>query len=320
MYKKSVNEKKETVDRKEERKSKLTDNKSENKKKSLIIRFNALSKAKKAQAIIAAALSVFLLIAIPTYAWFFLGSRVEILTRIKAPTTLDIRAGHAYSVEYLDLSDIDATDVDGNGYGHKDYIFAIKAGSSINSYDIQIAHTTNIPFTYTLYRASELGESGDESFKPEISGYVATFEYYDEDTEISAVYYYGYASNSSATEEIVNTENAAMLTLTDLNPNETSEQTYGRTIAEKFNGTDGIYSGYSKYIDDNGDDPQIYAVPLYSQHIGITRWDPDHDFYILRLSWNTNSDNTAFAEWNAAANNKETDLIYISAKASAGSN
>ena len=144
-------------------------------KKSLREKFNDLSKAKKAQAIIASVLSLFLLIAIPTFAWFALNSRVETLTKIKAPSTLDIKSGHAYSIEYLDLSDVDVTELDGGGTtGHKDYIFAVKAGSNISAYDIQIAHTTNIPFTYTLYRASELGDSEESDTVP--AGNVATFE------------------------------------------------------------------------------------------------------------------------------------------------
>ncbi len=282
-------------------------------KKSIRVRFIALSKVKQAQAIIAAALSLFLLIAIPAYAWFVHSIKVETLTQIHAPITLDIRSGHAYSIEHLDLLDIDATDVDAYGHGHKDYIFAVKVGSNISEYDIQIAHTTNIPFTYSLYRASELGDSSTNNTVP--AGNVATFKYFDEDEGTSTVYYYGYASNSADTETSVNDENDSILTLTDLNPDTDSAQAYGRTIAEKFDGSDGIYSGYSKYIEAN-DDPQLYAVPLYSQRRGITRWNPNYDYFILRLSWSTNNDNTAFAEWNAAANNKETDMIYISAKVS----
>lgn len=283
------------------------------KKNGLRKKFNDLSKGQKVQFIMASLLTIFLLITIPTFAWFSLSSGVETLTKIKAPTTLDIKAGHAYSVQYIDLSDIDVTDVDSNGDGHKDYVFAVKAGSS-SAYDIQLAHTTNIPFTYTLYRASELGDSTELNSAP--SGNVVTFEYYDEVSQQTINYYYGYASKDASTETRVNTANEAILTLTDLNPDSASAATFGRTIAENYDGTDGIYSGYSKYST-GSDNPEIYAVPLYSKHTGITTWDSSGDYFILRISWNTSNDNTAFAEWNAAANNKETDMIYISAKASA---
>ena len=284
-------------------------------KKSIREKYKDLSRMQKIQFIMASLLTLFLLIGIPTYAWFALSSKVETLTKIKAPTTLDIKAGHAYSVQYIDLSDIDVTKNLNDGVGHKDYIFAVKAGNS-SAYDIQLAHTTNIPFTYTLYRAKELGDSTTLDSEP--SGNVATFEYRGEDAQTTTTYYYGYASNTAATLTPVNTANEAILTLTDLNPDPASDAAYGRTIAEKYDGTDGIYSGKTKYT--GSDDPEIYAVPLYSQHTGITTWDSDGDYFILRISWDTRNDNTAFAAWNAAANNKETDMIYISAKASASQN
>lgn len=286
-------------------------------KKSLKKYFKDLSVGKKVQLIVASLLTLVLLIGIPTYAWFSLSSKVETLTKIKAPTTLDIKAGHAYSVQYVDLSDIDVTKNLEGGVGHKDYIFAVKAGSS-STYDIQLAHTTNIPFTYTLYRAKELGDSTTLDSEP--SGNVATFEYRGEEAQTAITYYYGYAPKtattlSEATSTPVNTAEDAELELVDLNPDSGA---YGRTLAENIAGTDKIYSKYTKYS--NSDNPEIYAVPLYSQHTGITTWDPEGDFFILRISWDTRNDNTAFAAWNAAANNKETDMIYISAKASASQN
>lgn len=281
-----------------------------NLKKGLKKRISDLPKSQKVQLVIASLLTVFLLIAIPAFAWFSLSSRVETLTKIKAPTTLDIKAGHSYSVQYVDLSNIDVTDVDNEGNGYKDYVFAVKAGNS-SAYDIQLAHTTNIPFTYTLYRASEIGEGTTQNAAP--SGSVATFEYYDESNQQTIYYYYGYASNSASEETRVSTANEAILNLTDLNPE--SGSAFGRTIAENYDGTDGIYSGKTDY--NSPDNPEIYAVPLYSKHSGITTWNDNGDYFILRISWKTGNDSTAYAEWNAASNNKETDMIYISAKASA---
>lgn len=257
-------------------------------------------------------LTVSLLIALPVYAWFSISSNVETLTKIKAPTTLDIKSGHSYSVQYIDLTDIDASDVDANGIGHKDYVFAVKAGNS-SAYDIQLAHTTNIPFTYSIYRASEIGNSDDDPSVP--ADNVTTFEYHDEQNSKTTKYYYGYADADASTETQTAVENDAELVLTDLNPDTANEDYYGRMIAENKDGTNGIYSGFTKYS--GSDDPEIYAVPLYSQHKNITTWDNEGDYFILRISWDTNRDDTPFASWNAAANNKETDMIYISAKASA---
>lgn len=290
-------------------------------KKSLRERFNGLSNSKKIQVIIAAILTVVFLVGISSFAWFSLKSSIENLTKVKSPTMIDIRSGHGYSIEHLDLSNIDAANVDAQGFGYKDYIFAVKAGSNISEYDIQIAHTTNIPFTYTLYRAIELGNSSVNNSVPE--GNVATFEYYNAISNETITYYYGYASNTASPstpdeDKLVTLSEDAILILTDVNPDSVNASHYNRTLGEKYDGSDSVYSDYSKYIEANGDDPEIYAVPLYSQHRNIRKWSNDLDFYILRLSWNTNNDSTAFAEWNAAANNKETDIIYISAKSSSG--
>lgn len=270
------------------------------KKKGLLERFNNLSMSRKVQVVIASLLSIFIVIAVPAYAWFSYVSRIETLTKIKAPSTLDIKSGHAYHIQYLDLSDIDVTEVDdGVSTGHKDYIFSVKAGTRINAYDIQIAHTTNIPFEYELYRASELGDSNTLSSVPAEN--VATFEYKPENATEITTFYYGYASG---------TADASKLSLTHLNPDDSA---YGRQLAKK-NDENSIYPDYTQY--GNNDNPEIYAVPLYSQHKNIAVWDPEADYFILRLTWDTSA-NGSFADWNAAANNKETDVIYISAKASA---
>lgn len=285
------------------------------KKKSLSKKFNDLSKAEKVQVVIALGFSIFLVLAIPAFAWFAFSSRVETLTKIKAPSTLDIKSGHAYSIEYLDLSDVDVTELDGGGTtGHKDYIFAVKAGNNISAYDIQIAHTTNIPFTYTLYRANELGNSDELASIP--VGNVTSFEYQPEGASTKTIYYYGYASATATKEQEnkdVDNASAAELTLTSLNPDTEDQTYYGRLLAKK-NDSKNIYSNYTKY--NSNDKPEIYAVPLYSQRKNISTWDAEADYFILRLSWDTSAGGN-FAEWNAATNNKETDMIYISAKASA---
>lgn len=274
-------------------------------KKSLRERYKVLTKIQKVQVIIASLLTIFLLVGIPSFAWFSLTSRIETLTKVRAPISLEIKSGHSYSIQHLDLSDINVLNADNNGDGHKDYIFSVKAGENISEYDIQLAHTTNIPFTYEIYRASELENS---------TNHVATFDYYDEASNQTIVYYYGYASNSALNETSANSADDAKLTMTNLNPDSTSVATFGRTLADRTKSETSIYSQYSQYS--NSDKPEIYAVPLYSKCSHITKWHTSGDYFILRISWNISKDNTAFSDWNAAGNNKETDMIYISAKVS----
>lgn len=246
--------------------------------------------SQRVEFIIAAVLSLFLLVAVPIYAWFTYVNRLENLTKIKAPTSLDIRAGHKDAIEYLELKDIDIEDIKDNG-NPKRYVFCVKTGNESLHYDIQLAHTTNIPFLYTLYRAEE-GTEGETGVCLE---YVSPV---DDET-----YYYKKSGSGEA------------LPMTLLNGDTDNTSHYGRTIAKN---NDGYYSKtYDVAVNDGT--PEIYAIPLYSQCTDIsssgTDQDPDYDFFILELNWDNNSENNLndFNKWNKADNNKETDIIYISA-------
>ena len=102
--------------------------------------------------------------------------------------------------------------------------------------------------------------------------------------------------------------------MTTLNGDTANNSHYGRKIALN-NDSDGGYYCYSKTYD-SGDTPQIYAVPLYSKTNTLTyEATDDYDFFILEVVFNGDNDDTnhAFYKWNKAENNKETDIIYISA-------
>ena len=109
-------------------------------------------------------------------------------------------------------------------------------------------------------------------------------------------------------------KDASPLELTPLNADEGNTSHYGRVIAQ----SNGTY--YDKtYLD--GDQPEIYAVPMYLKTATpVTPTEKgDHDYFILQLDWDiTAATESAFAQWNKAENNKETDIIYISASRSTG--
>lgn len=120
--------------------------------------------------------------------------------------------------------------------------------------------------------------------------------------------------------------------MSDCNADESSRAYYGRALARN---DDQYYE--NTYSD--GDEPEIYAIPIYSQtERAITPSDktgPDsHDYFILELSWDdgigetatseatTESATTAsaeettghdFSKWNKIENNKETDIVFITA-------
>lgn len=242
-------------------------------------KIHSLSKAQKIEFVLAMALTIAIIVGVPVYAWFVSSVRMEVLTKVKAPVTLDIKAGHKEDIEYLVLGEVDIEYIEKQSTP-KRYVFCVNTGRVGVQYDIQLAHTTNIPFTYTLYKATE--ESSAE-------GADVIYLASDETTK------YYYKKNGSA------------LSMTTINADSENAARYGRTLA--------LQSGtvYDKTYDAASNDgvPEIYAVPLYSQ-VTVTAEYADFDYYILELGLDTNTAKK-FEKWNMADNNKETDVIYLSA-------
>ena len=117
---------------------------------SIFGKFRKMKKKKKRQLVIAVSLSVVLLVALPVYAWFTHKRSIALTTKINAPTQLYITAGNKESVANLEMADIDVE----NG-SYKDFVFGI-GGTDVQNYQIQLAHTTNIPFEYEIYRAKSV--------------------------------------------------------------------------------------------------------------------------------------------------------------------
>lgn len=86
-----------------------------------------------------------------TYAWFRQSYSISTVAKIKASIRLDLAAGNGEDASRFQIGTVDTT---GDGVTHKDYVIAVKKDRSAN-YILQIGHTTNIPFTYTLYKATE---------------------------------------------------------------------------------------------------------------------------------------------------------------------
>lgn len=84
-----------------------------------------------------------------TYAWFRQSYSLSTVAKIKASIRLDLAAGNGEDVSRFQIGTVDTT---GDGVTSKDYVIAVKNDKPTN-YILQIGHTTNIPFTYTLYKA-----------------------------------------------------------------------------------------------------------------------------------------------------------------------
>ena len=174
-------------------------------------------------------------------------------------------------------------------------------GEDVTNYRIQIAHTTNINFTYTLYKAytNSAGDGG--------------VEYTDENGN---THYY-------TCKEVFSS-------------NDPSSELYGHYINLKNGNFDGnrklANDYYVKRSYEDGDVIQQYAEPLYWQtgtihansEYRINESDTDSisyneynlyhttepsdkkflNFYVLRISWPGD---------NSVKNDKETDIIYLTA-------
>lgn len=151
--------------------------------KSIFGKFRKLEKKKKLQLVIAVSISVVLLVALPVYAWFTHKRSIALTTKINAPTQLYITAGNKESVANLEMADIDVE----NG-SYKDFVFGI-GGADVQQYQIQLAHTTNIPFEYEIYRAKSVSETEKSEAVVYVSDSDGTF-YYDKsgDSPISGKY------------------------------------------------------------------------------------------------------------------------------------
>lgn len=91
-----------------------------------------------------------------TYAWFRQSYSLSTVAKIKASMRLDLAAGNGEDASRFQIGTVDTT---GEVVTSKDYVIAVKKDKPTN-YILQIGHTTNIPFTYTLYKAAKDDNGG----------------------------------------------------------------------------------------------------------------------------------------------------------------
>lgn len=144
-------------------------------------KLKSMSKSKKTQLAAAVFVTLTVIVTAVVYAWFSFGRGIAFTTKINAPTAIQITAGNKEAVTNLDLSGIDVTD--GTS---KNYVFGV-AGESVNNYKIQLAHTTNIPFTYTLYRATS-NDAGDTTADVVYTSTSGSSYYYKKGSTINGNY------------------------------------------------------------------------------------------------------------------------------------
>ncbi|MGN0429651.1 MAG: hypothetical protein ACI4E2_06300 [Acetatifactor sp.] len=93
----------------------------------------------------------------PVLAWFQNQKSLQTVTLIRDPNALVIGAGNAQAIKELELGNIDVSEEP----RYRDVVFCVYSQSS-NPYQLQLAHTTNIGFQYTIFPAQK-GEGGGSS-------------------------------------------------------------------------------------------------------------------------------------------------------------
>ena len=269
-----------------------------------------LNRAQKIQLVLAVLFTAMIIIIAPSLAWFAHQNEMSVSTKINSPATLEIKSGGHMGQEQdivnFELSDIDTENKayesyteNGTKYYYKDFVFCVK-GKAISSYDLQIAHTTNIAFKYQVFRAIQDDVNGTVLY---VSKDKSVTQYY----RLAAVKLDGSGNVVIQDDEVVYEDCTTPISGTYIN----NANPGGRPLA------DGTLTGRSY---DTGDTYQAYANPVYwlKRDIPVyTEEKTDEGFthsYVLRISWimksnnNNNNDNLDIVQ-----NNKETDMIYITA-------
>lgn len=261
--------------------------------KKLIDKIKKLSFAVKVQLLIA----IICTLAVPVFAWFAHQDRIEAMSKVKEPPSINLASGGEDPAIYISLENIDVDTAN-----HEKYvIFSVEPGK-YSAYDIQLTHTTNIPFKYELYRIKE-DEAGTIKYIDHSQLDTDTMQPVETQINYSIMNTYSYG------ECVTN----GKVNLQDVNPDNNST---GRILGDE----NGLQQNRKNYTND--DDVNQYVKPLYSVARRIPQLSEDddsssgRDYFAIRLSWevNPNIDVNNSQYWNYAFNNKETDIIYISAK------
>ena len=279
-------------------------------------RFLALEKSQKIQFLAALILTILLVIAMPTYAWFSKQNEMAVSVKIDSPAALEIKAGGEQAIINFELSDIDTEDTSYNYYTkddvkyyYKDFVFCVK-GKALSTYDLQLAHTTNIAFKYDIYSAVA-DDNGDILYMPK-----------DNNAANSQRYRLARIKTDAEGEAVLDDNDEAVYEnySVPLDGRYVNATTVGNRIVAKNTLTSRSYNTTGEDIDQL----QKYADPVYWIKRGIVVHSiqkQDGGFthaYVLRISWvmhNTLNEEEREQDLDIVQNNKETDMIYITAKA-----
>lgn len=304
--------------------------------KRIINKFKELSLVKRVQFIIAALLTAGLIAAMPVYAWFTSQKKAAEMYKVQFPNTLYINAAHREDQMYFNLDGINI-----NGYA-KDpitgqpildqsnekvkvdryrYVFAV-SGSNTTNFTLQMAHTTNNLFTYTIYEADQYTGCTEVEKEGAVTGYTLTgltLSGTSKTETIGAAYkdrvvVYQQHRNSHTENQLqvigdsyVDSADTDLFYLRGALPIE-GENYKNKSGSLAVKSKEDTY--YSKTYGNNTN-VESHAVPLYWQKSFDVNSDNNKNFckyFVLEVTWNEDEQ--------ANQTKKETDMIYFSVKRS----
>lgn len=285
--------------------------------------FKKLTKSKKMQFMAALILTIALLCVIPVYAWFNYQRKIVKLQKIDSPNSLYLNAAHredtinfwvdGINAEEIYVDDDGSKILDGNNreqkITYKDYVFNV-TGEAVDKFTIQLAYTTNNPFTYEVYAADEFDETDKAANTPGQDNYVV---YEVTDSTVDSLPEFdddSYHPDAASPDKLYYRINASI--------SDTAPTTSGKYTGEFLNSINGGLDANNNYLDKSYGSYtthiQTDAKPVYWQATNVSAFPgvtnsnkkPFSRHFILRVRWPAGElDNT----------DKETDIIYITVKA-----
>ena len=278
--------------------------------KTLFRKFNNMPIKRRIALITAVVLTVVLFCSIPVFAWFYMQRKAAEMYKVEFPNSLYLNAAQREDRMYFNMNAVSPykTDPVTGGLVHDNdgklipvtrqlYVFSV-SGSNTKSYKLQLAHTNNNQFTYTIYPATQYD---DQSSIPP-------------GTDENDIVPYTMHANS-------HTENT--IQVFDDVYSETGSKYYVKSATAlsgeyKNNVTsnpmqakddDAFYDENYKVDNTKLTNVQVDDIPSYwqSESISVT-WDSNKkfcDYYIIEVTWEKRANRTF--------EDKETDMIYITA-------
>lgn len=289
----------------------------------LLEKYMKMPSSKKKQMIAATVITASMTMSMVTYAWLSNDKKAASMVKVNAPTTITIGAGGKDASEMINLSNIDVeARVGGQRVYEGEYVFCVK-GKYVSQYDLQIARTTNIPFTYEVYRVAEVpvadaaGDSDetkdnkrnlrkgwgttDSAIETGAYGVYNVATYID---SANITYYYPYVATPVSGGDYVNGKDVQNAVAGKQIP-------VGKKDNDGDNNNGEVYHEWSYGNKSPYQKVNQYAEPLYwqapNQPIGEGKEDNGEfvNYYVLKITWGA-----------SFSNNKETDMIYITARRS----